>query len=275
MTLNCTWWWSSGSGNLETIEDHFLAKLSSNFSYSQISFEIYKHTCAHTHIYIYIYTYVYLYPYIHVVLLRYQREFRLRWEHERGQSCQTQETQFNYPNVYLLLGCRQSPGERKRVWKLIRPRQLDKEKQHILMRKNMSRHRLWIFPGSNVLVRWVTSSLTSFLDPSPQKKIRCHTLSTPYIFVASVQLYVFTLSCLALSSQKNTSRPLTFTFCVGCRNIHFSRFYIYVKGFEHQVFFLSFLITTRALALQFLYFLNSISVFMNCSITLNMYPIGI
>ena len=64
-----------------------------------------------------------------------------------------------------------------------------------------SRHIPWIFfPGSDIFICWVAYCLIPPLEYVP--KIRTRKISTPYIFLAGVQLFVFTLSHLVVNSPK-------------------------------------------------------------------------
>ena len=83
--------------------------------------------------------------------------------------------------------------------KLRQPRRLDKEKQHILMGKYEQTQNLNFFPGLNMLVPWVTYMLRLPFGAPP--KLGLVNMS-PYISMAGVQSYTFTLSRLAVNSQK-------------------------------------------------------------------------
>ena len=69
-------------------------------------------------------------------------------------------------------------------------------------------------------------------------KIGTRKLLSPYIFVAGVQLYVFTLLRLAVNSPKATSLLLTLACHVGCRNIRFRWLCTCEQDFEPPGFFL-------------------------------------
>ena len=140
---------------------------------------------------------------------------------QRAISELTQETWFNYLNIYLLLCCSSRREKWREYGNMRRPHQFDKEKQHIPMKKRCANNYLEIFPSSNMLVCRVTYWITPFLERTP--KIRAGKLSYPYVFVSGVQLYVFILSHLSVNSQKDTSGSLTSACRVGGTYIHFRR----------------------------------------------------
>ena len=103
---------------------------------------------------------------------------------------------------------------------------------------------LEFFPGSNMLVSWVTSSLRLPLKSTP--KIDAGKLSSPYIFVASVQLS-FLPYHVSLPAVKKTCHPLPSVCRVGSRNISVSGCSTPAQKVSNlRFFFLSFLITTSA-----------------------------
>ena len=102
-----------------------------------------------------------------------------------------------------------------------------------------------------MLVCWVVYKLKLPLWNAP--KIGARKLSFPYIFVAGVQLYVFTLLRLTVNSRKkHTSRLHSSTCRVRGRNIRFRRLRTCAEDFEPPgFFFASFSITTNDLACLF------------------------
>ena len=94
---------------------------------------------------------------------------------------------------------------------------------------------LEIFPGSNMLVRWVASSVRPSLECS--SKTGARKPSPPDILMAGVQLCVFTLSRLALNCQKRVVPFLPPG--VGEMNIRFRRLRSCVQEFSGPPVFLS------------------------------------
>ena len=132
----------------------------------------------------------------------------------RGKSWRTQETLLNYPKVYYNYNLSEITGRKKENMETEKLRQLAK-RSHIFWCGKKSRHRPWIFflvfcCISNMLFRWVTSSLIPSLERTP--KISARKLSSHYIFVAAVQLPVFTSSRLVDCSPKNDSSH-AFNWC--------------------------------------------------------------
>ena len=72
---------------------------------------------------------------------------------------------------------------------------------------------LEFFPGSNMLVHWVAFNLRPSLERTPKTGSR--KLSFPYIFVAGIQLYVFTPSRITIHCQKHDSSPHLHLSCRG------------------------------------------------------------
>ena len=116
--------------------------------------------------------------------------------------------------------------------------------------KDEETQTLNFFPGSNMLVRWVTSRLTLPLEPPPKKKkIGARKLSSPYIFVTGVQLNVFTLSRL-IQFSKNPSCLLPSAWCRWEGYPLPLALHIRTRSLDLQ-FSLDILITTSALARLF------------------------
>ena len=85
----------------------------------------------------------------------------------------------------------------------------------------MNSHRPWFFPSSNLLVHWVTSSLTPSLEATPPPK---KLVLVNFRLLTSSQLLfnsIFTFSRLTVNPRKDTSRPLTSACRVESINIHF------------------------------------------------------
>ena len=80
-----------------------------------------------------------------------------------------------------------------------------------MRRKN--RHRSCIFPASNMIVRWITSKVSFGVLP-PINGVRKH--SSPYISMASVHLYVFTLSRRKLLKSGVSGRNIRFSSLRTC-----------------------------------------------------------
>ena len=128
-----------------------------------------------------------------------------------------------------------------------------------------SRHKPWISPSSNILVRWIASRQRTPLEITPSKN-GTRKVSPPHIFGVCVQLRVFTLSRLAVNCPKtrivSSLRP-----GVGSWNIRSCSLGTYVHDLWTHSFPESFLITKCALARR-LFFrrlsalsINSISIF--------------
>ena len=126
-------------------------------TYIFISFYLFLHTfcwiqftSSHIHTRARIYLSISLYIYIGVCVCVYRRSTKENldpfvtplWKQWTNTG-----TQINYPKFYLLLG---SHREKEReYWNMRRPRQLDKDKQNILLRKRWQNTDLEFFPGSN------------------------------------------------------------------------------------------------------------------------------
>ena len=129
------------------------------------------------------------------------------------------------------------------------PSQLDKDKQHIRVRKRWADTYLEFSSGFNMLVRWVAYMLRLPLGASQKLGLVNFRLLT--FFMAGVLLSFCTLSRLAVNSRKDTSRPLTSAYHVGSRNIRFCSFHTCTHDPRISSLLLSFLITTNASALLF------------------------
>ena len=124
----------------------------------------------------------------------------------RGKSWRTQKNIFKLSKSLFTTTttCRKPSAERKKVWKLRWPRQLDKKGNISWWEKDELTQILNFFPSSNMLVRWVASKV-SFGAPPPKIGLVNVRL---YIFLTGVQLYVFTLSCLANNCYKSHKSSL-------------------------------------------------------------------
>ena len=80
------------------------------------------------------------------------------------------------------------------------------------------------------------SRLRPLLECTPTKKIVARRLSPPHIFMARVQLSVFTLSRFTIDCLKATNRLLTAACPVGGRNSRFRRFYPCAQEFSDLQF---------------------------------------
>ena len=113
------------------------------------------------------------------VLLWLQREIRSC----HGKSWWTQETLYNYPKVYLLLqivgSYREKEHKETEMTVLARPR-----KTTYPCEKKWADKDHELFPGFNMVVHWVLSSLRFSLECT-LKNGACK-LSSPYIFVAGL-----------------------------------------------------------------------------------------
>ena len=119
------------------------------------------------------------------------------------------------------------------------------------MRKRESRHKPWIFfrvffCSSNMLVRWVASSVKPLFGANSQKEAR--KFSSAYIFVASVQQTVFNSARLAVNPLKKIL-PLPSAWCR--QEEHPCLLVPRLERLESAGFFPSFLITISALARPF------------------------
>ena len=124
---------------------------------------------------------------------------------------------YNYPKTLLMPATYWwPPGEKKESMEIVTTAFASKKMQHILTRKSEETQNL--FPGSDIFCLLDCAEAKAFFGVHPRKNGAC-TLSFPYIFMAGVQLYVFTLSRLDTNYHKTRVIP-SLPSGVDGRNIH-------------------------------------------------------